>query len=191
VSEPEVSMPRRLGDVAGRTCDPAAHPLMLVAVLADTHRRAARARDLPAAVFALAADADVILHAGDVVDQAVLDVLAEHAPVHAVLGNNDTSLAGVLPERLEVELAGVRVGMVHDSGQATGRERRLHRMFPAADVVVFGHSHIPWSAEGVGGQLLFNPGSPTQRRRQPVATMGRLTLQDARVVEATILPVAE
>jgi putative phosphoesterase len=162
---------------------------MLVAVLADTHRRAARARDLPAAVFALAEEADVILHAGDVVDQAVLDVLAEHAPVHAVLGNNDTTLTGVLPERLEVELAGVRVGMVHDSGPATGRERRLHRMFPDADVVVFGHSHIPWNAEGVEGQLLFNPGSPTQRRRQPVATMGRLALQDARVVEATILPV--
>lgn len=104
--------------------------MMLVAVLADTHRRAARARDLPAAVFALAEEADVILHAGDVVDQAVLDVLAEHAPLHAVLGNNDTTLAGVLPERLEVELAGVRVGMVHDSGQATGRE--LNRRVPDA-----------------------------------------------------------
>ena len=62
-------------------------------------------------------------------------------------------------------------------------------MFPEADVVVFGHSHIPWNEPGVGGQLLFNPGSPTQRRRQPVATMGRLTLRDGVVEEATILPV--
>ncbi len=164
---------------------------MIVAVLADTHRRAERARDLPAAVFDLLAEADVVLHAGDIVEQAVLDVLVEHAPVHAVLGNNDPSLAGVLPERLEVELAGVRIGMVHDSGQAEGRERRLHRMFPDCDVVVFGHSHIPWNAEGVDGQLLFNPGSPTQRRRQPVATMGRLVLAAGEVVEATVLPVTD
>ena len=164
-------------------------PSLRVAVLADTHRPADRAEDLPDAVFDLVRDADVILHAGDIVEQEVLDVLARHAPVHAVLGNNDPSLAGVLPERLEVELAGVRIGMVHDSGQAKGRAERLHGMFPEADVVVFGHSHIPWNEPGVGGQLLFNPGSPTQRRRQPVATMGRLTLRDGVVEEATILPV--
>ena len=158
-------------------------------MLADTHRRADRAEDLPDAVFDLVREADVILHAGDIVEQPVLDILARHAPVHAVLGNNDPSLAGVLPERLEVELAGVRVGMVHDSGRATGRAERLHDMFPDADVVVFGHSHIPWNETGVGGQLLFNPGSPTQRRQQPVATMGRLVLRDGVVEAATILPV--
>ena len=140
---------------------------LVVAVLADTHRRTERARDLPAAVFDLIASADVILHAGDIVEQAVLDVLAEHAPVHAVLGNNDPSLAGVLPERLEVELAGVRVGMVHDSGPAKGRGRRLHRMFPDCDVVVFGHSHIPWNAEGVDGQLCSTPARPPNAAASP------------------------
>ena len=122
-------------------------------------------------MFDLVRDADVILHAGDIVEQEVLDVLARHAPVHAVLGNNDPSLAGVLPERLEVELARVRIGMVHDSGQAKGRAERLHGMFPEADVVVFGHSHIPWDTRTGSGLRLLNPGSPTDRRRQPRCTM--------------------
>jgi uncharacterized protein len=95
----------------------------------------------------------------------------------------------LLPERLELELAGVRVGMVHDSGPARGRADRLHAMFPAADLVVFGHSHIPWDEVGVDGQRLLNPGSPTQRRRQPVATCARVVLTDGGVGEIRILPV--
>jgi uncharacterized protein len=156
---------------------------MHLLVLADTHRRAGQDRPLPDEVQAELARADAVLHAGDVVTRALLDELAAHAPVHAVLGNNDdATLAGVLPETLELDLDGVRVAMVHDSGARAGRERRLHRRFPDADLVVFGHSHVPVDAEGVDGQRLFNPGSPTYRRRQPRATFGVLDLEAGRVV---------
>jgi putative phosphoesterase len=160
---------------------------MRVLVLADTHlRRSWPNRQLPRPVWEHARTADVILHAGDVTQQEHLDALAAHAPLHAVLGNNDPELVGVLPERLELELAGVRVAMVHDSGPARGRAARLHRWFPRADVVVFGHSHVPWNAAGEAGQLLFNPGSPTERRRQPHRTVGLLELDAGRVVDAHI-----
>ena len=110
-------------------------------------------------------------------------------PVHAVLGNNDTVLVGALPDRLELELAGVRIAMVHDSGVRAGRERRVHRWFPDAGLVVFGHSHEPVDVEGVEGQRLFNPGSAVQRRRQPRRTVGRLELVAGRVVRHEIVPV--
>jgi uncharacterized protein len=161
-----------------------------VVVIADTHlRRSWPNRRLPAAAVRELATAEVILHAGDITQAEHLEELAAHAPVHAVLGNNDPELIGVLPETLEVELAGVHVAMIHDSGPARGREARLHTRFPAADVVVFGHSHIPWNAEGLDGQLLFNPGSPTERRRQPHRTIGILELGDGRVRAARIVPV--
>ncbi len=134
-------------------------------------------------------DADVILHAGDVVTGELLDALRGRRPVHAVLGNNDAALVGVLPGRLELELADVRIGMVHDSGARTGRERRVHRWFPDARLVVFGHSHEPLDVEGIDGQRLFNPGSALQRRRQPRRTVGRLELADGRVVRHEIVPV--
>jgi uncharacterized protein len=157
-------------------------------VIADTHlRRSWPNRRLPLAADRELATADVILHAGDITQAEHLEALAEHAPVHAVLGNNDPELVGVLPETLEIELAGVRVAMIHDSGPARGRERRLHERFPDADVVVFGHSHIPWNAPGEGGQLLFNPGSPTERRRQPHRTIGVLDLEDGKVLDARIV----
>lgn len=157
-----------------------------VLVLADTHIKRGSSRRLPPRVWELVEHADVILHAGDVVIADVLDDLAKHAPVHAVLGNNDRELVGVLPETLEIELAGVHVGMVHDSGAARGRERRMARRFPGCDIVVFGHSHIPWDTVGEGGQLLFNPGSPTERRRQPHRTVGVLHMHDGRVIERRI-----
>lgn len=159
---------------------------MRVVVLADTHMRRDWDRSLPAPAWDVLAGADVILHAGDVIERWVLDELAEVAPVHAVLGNNDRELVGSLPETLELELAGVRIGMIHDSGPAAGRARRLHRRFPDRDVVVFGHSHIPWNEPGVGDQLLFNPGSPTERRRQPHRTMGVLELHGGRVLSAQV-----
>jgi putative phosphoesterase len=122
-----------------------------------------------------------------VLDADVLSCLAEHAPVYAVLGNNDAGLEGVLPLSMVVEIAGVRVGLVHDSGPSAGRPARLRRRFPEADVVVFGHSHIPVNEEGEGGQLLFNPGSPTQRRTQPDCTFGQLRLGGGSVIERRII----
>jgi putative phosphoesterase len=131
--------------------------------------------------------ADVILHAGDVLDEGILGELSELAPVYAVLGNNDGSLVGILPVTRLVELQGVRIGMIHDSGAAAGRARRLRRRFPDADVVVFGHSHVPVNEAGEGGQLLFNPGSPTQRRGQPVRSIGELRIAGGAVAERRII----
>jgi putative phosphoesterase len=109
--------------------------------------------------------------------------------VWAVLGNNDHGLRGVLPERLELQLEGVPLAMVHDSGAATGRRTRLRRWFPAARVVVFGHSHIP-VADDDGTLLLLNPGSPTDRRRMPGYTVALLTL-DAGQVTAEIVDLGQ
>ena len=134
-------------------------------------------------------DADVVLHAGDVVTGDLLAALRARRPVHAVLGNNDAALVGTLPDGLELELAGVRIAMVHDSGARTGRERRMHRWFPDAQVVVFGHSHEPVDAEGVDGQRLFNPGSAVQRRHQPHRTVGRLELAEGHIVGHEIVPI--
>jgi putative phosphoesterase len=155
-------------------------------VLADTHIRRTGKRRLPDAAYPYLEAADAILHAGDILVGEVLEELAGFAPVHAVLGNNDAELVGVLPETRSLELAGVRVAMVHDSGPAQGRAGRMRRRFPDADVVVFGHSHIPWHDSGVDGQLLLNPGSPTERRAQPHHTLGTLDLQDGRVAGSGI-----
>jgi putative phosphoesterase len=153
-----------------------------VVVLADTHIRRGSKRRLPDAAYAHLEKADLVLHAGDVLVGDVLDELGGFAPVHAVLGNNDAELVGLLPETRLLDVDGVRIGMVHDSGPATGRAGRLRRRFPDAGLVVFGHSHIPWDTEGVDGQVLFNPGSPTERRAQPHCTLGTLDLDDGRVV---------
>lgn len=161
-----------------------------VLVVADTHVRDHR-RSLPAAVWGAAEQADVILHAGDVVSPALLDELAARAPVHAVLGNNDHELVDRLPVTLRVCLGGVDVAMVHDSGPSAGRPRRLRRMFPEAAVVVYGHSHLPLAEYGIDGQLLFNPGSPTERRRAPTSTYGWLELGDGRVLEHRIIDIAD
>ncbi len=139
-----------------------------VVVLADTHIRRGSKRRLPDAAYAHLETADLVLHAGDVVVGEVLDELGGFAPVHAVLGNNDAELVGLLPQTCVLDIDGVRVGMVHDSGPATGRAGRLRRRFPDADVVVFGHSHIPWDTGGEDGQVLFNPGSEEDRNRKPV-----------------------
>ena len=155
-----------------------------VVVLSDTHIRRGGKRRLPDAAYAHLDAADVILHAGDIVVGEVLDELRGFAPVHAVLGNNDADLMGLLPETESLALEGVRIAMIHDSGPSAGRAGRMRRRFPDADVVVFGHSHIPWDDAGVDGQLLFNPGSPTERRSQPNHTLGTLDLDSGRVVSA-------
>ncbi len=116
--------------------------------------------------------ADLILHAGDLMDPEILDELAGYAPVRAVAGNLDPPEAD-LPERLEFEFGGARVAMIHDSGPKRGRRSRMRRRFPEARVVVFGHSHIPW-LEDEDGLLLLNPGSPTDKRRQPEYTLALL-----------------
>jgi predicted phosphodiesterase len=105
-------------------------------------------------------------------------------------GNNDGPdiVEWGAPDTLEIELAGVRVAMVHDSGPAAGRGARLRRWFPAADLVVFGHSHIPWD-ETFDGQRAVNPGSPTDRRRQPAGTMGLLDLADGQIASVRIVAV--
>jgi uncharacterized protein len=157
-----------------------------VAVIADTHMRRSWKRTLPPAVVQLCRDADLILHAGDVIDAHVLDELRTYAPLHAVLGNNDRELVGVLPETLELDLAGVAVAMIHDSGPAKGRTERLTARFPDADVIVFGHSHIPWLEWVPDGPLLLNPGSPTERRRQPHRTAAVLALSEGEVADVRI-----
>ncbi|MDQ6616425.1 MAG: metallophosphatase family protein [Actinomycetota bacterium] len=154
---------------------------MRAVVLADTHIRAGGRRRLPRPVDQLLAGADVILHAGDLIDASVLDTLESFAPTHAVLGNNDHALVGRLPITQALEVEGVPIAMVHDSGASTGRPNRLRRRFPGADIVVFGHSHIPVDTEGVEGQRLFNPGSPTERRSQPHRTAGVLELADGAI----------
>jgi putative phosphoesterase len=152
-----------------------------VVVLADSHIVGSGSERLPSAVWVALRSADVILHAGDVVTGEFLDELRALAPVHAVLGNNDRTLVGVLPDQVELEFCGVRVAMLHDSGARRGREARMARRFPSAAVVVFGHSHIPWNESGVDRQLLFNPGSATQRRRQPHRTFGVLHFERGEV----------
>jgi predicted phosphodiesterase len=107
-----------------------------------------------------------------------------------VLGNNDADLVGLLPETLEVELAGVRVAMVHETGATKGRAARVHRRFPDAAVVVYGHSHQPVDELGIGTQRLFNPGSPTERRRAAHHTYGRLHFEAGRVVRHDVVPVS-
>jgi uncharacterized protein len=119
--------------------------------------------------------ADLILHAGDLLVEDVLYELEAYAPVRAVRGNMDGWSVG-LPETLEFEVGGVPVAMIHDSGQKKGRRNRMRRRFPDARVVVFGHSHIPW-LDDEDGLMLLNPGSPTDRRRQPDHTFALLNAE--------------
>lgn len=161
-----------------------------VVVLADTH--APRRWDqCPSAVAAYLRRTDLILHAGDVCTATVLDELSGYAPVRAVRGNNDGQdvAAWGAPDICELDLTGLAVAMVHDSGAATGRPARLRRRFPAAQLVIFGHSHIPLD-QTTDGVRIFNPGSPTDRRRQPHGTIGLLHIDDGLLIEARIIAVA-
>ena len=162
---------------------------MQVVVLADTHAPR-RWRVCPPRVAEHLRRADLILHAGDVCTAAVLAELADYAPVTAVLGNNDgRDVADWGAARTaEFDLEGLGVAMVHDSGAAAGRLTRMRRRFPRSDLVVFGHSHIPLDESGPGLRI-FNPGSPTDRRRQPHGTLGVLQITDGRLIQAAIVPV--
>jgi uncharacterized protein len=147
-----------------------------VLVLADTHIPD-HARALPAALEPHLRWAELILHAGDATSVEVLDELEAYAPLHAVVGNcdgRDVCARGV-PEQLQIAISGVMVAMVHDAGQRPGREARMRRRFPKAQVVVFAHSHQPVNdlSQGV---LFLNPGSPTWKRRATEPTVARLTI---------------
>jgi uncharacterized protein len=144
---------------------------MRLLLIADTHVPL-RARDLPAQVWDEVTKADVVLHAGDWVALELLDELeSRSARLVACWGNNDgPALRARLPERADVTLSGVHFTVVHETGAATGRETRMSRLYPHSDVLVFGHSHIPWDTTTKTGLRLLNPGSPTDRRRQPFCT---------------------
>ncbi len=162
---------------------------MRVVALADTHAPR-RWKSCPPPLAAWLRRADAIVHAGDVCTAAVLDELAQYAPVHAVVGNNDgpdVAAWGALPT-LATELAGLQVAMIHDSGAAAGRLRRMRAAFPHADLVVFGHSHIPLDARD-GEFRIFNPGSPTDRRRQPHGTFGVLLIDAGALTDVRLVPV--
>ena len=152
-----------------------------LAVISDTHLPRG-GRVLPAACLERLRGADAILHAGDLMELSVLAELdAIGPPVHAVRGNVDSAeLQARLPLTRIVQVEGARIAMVHDGGPAQGRLDRLRRRFPEADAVVFGHSHIPLHEER-DGFAIFNPGSPTERRRSPRHTMGIATVSDGRV----------
>ena len=134
------------------------------------------------------AEADVVVHAGDWVGEQVLDeLLAASRALVGCFGNNDgAALRRRLPEVARTVLDGVRIGVVHETGQATGRERRCDDAYPDLDVLVFGHSHIPWDTTSESGLRLLNPGSPTDRRRQPHGTYMTVTVESGRLGEVTL-----
>lgn len=158
-----------------------------VLVLADTHLPK-RAKDLPAEVWQRVEEADVVIHAGDWVDLASLDRLEERARrVVGVFGNNDgPDLRARLPEVARVELGGVRFAVVHETGGKAGREARCEAAYPDTDVLVFGHSHIPWDTTTPRGLRLLNPGSPTDRRQQPHCTYLTLTAHDGALSDVVL-----
>lgn len=161
---------------------------MKIAVLADTHTQG-MTRSVPMGAWPYLESADHILHAGDVCDPALLEELKMLAPVTVVMGNCDSHdiRAWGAENEAQVELGGIRIAMLHDSGPKTGRRARMRKRFPEARVVIFGHSHIPWN-EDSDGLLLFNPGSPTWKRQAPFTSMGLLWIEDGSV-EGEIFPV--
>jgi len=160
-------------------------------LVADTHVPK-RARDLPAQVWTEVERADLVVHAGDWVDERLLDACEARARrLVGVWGNNDHGvLRERLPEVARLDVEGVRLGVVHETGTAKGREERCDVRFPDLDVLVFGHSHIPWDTTSAGGLRLLNPGSPTDRRRQPHCTYLTALADAGRLREVTLHTVA-
>ena len=158
-----------------------------VLLLADTHVPK-RARDLPPEVWDAVDAADVVVHAGDWVDVGLLDALeARSARLVACSGNNDgPELRRRLPEVGRAEIGGVRFGVVHETGGKHGREQRMAAAYPDLDLLVFAHSLIPWDTVTDTGLRLLNPGSPTDRRRQPHCTYVTLTLAHGTVADVTL-----
>lgn len=160
---------------------------MRLLLTSDTHVPT-RAKALPEALLSGIDETDVVIHAGDWIDEATLDLFESRSRrLIGVFGNNDgPPLRRRIPEVARAELDGVRFGVVHETGAATGRERRCAERFPDLDVLVFGHSHIPWDSAAPGGLRLLNPGSPTDRRRQPYCTFLTLTVSDGALHDVTL-----
>jgi putative phosphoesterase len=158
-------------------------------LISDTHIPG-RARTLPAAVIAAADAADLIIHAGDWVAASVLDELEQHAEVLGVYGNNDGSdVRDRLPEVARRDIDSVRFAVIHETGDKQRRHARADAAFPDADVLVFGHSHIPWDSISPGGLRLLNPGSPTDRRSQPRCTMMTAVVEDGTLVDVELVAI--
>lgn len=160
-------------------------------LISDTHVPA-RARALPDQVWRAVDDADVVVHAGDWTTADLADALLDRAArLVGVAGNNDgPDLHARFGEVARTQVEGVRVAVVHETGPKEGRERRADVAFPDTDLLVFGHSHIPWDTVAPSGMRLLNPGSPTDRRRQPVGTYMTATITGDRVHGVELVPVA-
>ncbi|TSD98140.1 metallophosphoesterase [Skermania sp. ID1734] len=160
---------------------------MRLLLLTDTHIPA-RARDLPPRVWKEVAVADVVIHAGDWIDIGFLDALESAAKrLIGCWGNNDgPPLRARLPERADATLDGLLFTVVHETGAAKGREARMSRLYPDTDVLVFGHSHIPWDTTTETGLRLLNPGSPTDRRRQPFCTYMTASVEAGALIDVTL-----
>ncbi|MEH3142840.1 MAG: metallophosphoesterase [Mycobacterium kyogaense] len=160
---------------------------MRLLLIADTHVPK-RAKDLPPQVWDAVDAANVVIHAGDWVEPDLLDVLEQRSHrLVACWGNNDgDELRRRLPERADVELGGLRFTVTHETGGAAGREARMAKAYPDTDVLVFGHSHIPWDTTAEGGLRLLNPGSPTDRRRQPHCTYMTATVSDGKLTDVEL-----
>lgn len=164
--------------------------MLRLLLIADTHVPR-RARDLPDPVWRAVDAADVVVHAGDWVGLPLLDALAARSRLLVgVYGNNDgPAVRARLPEVATADLEGLRLAVVHETGPAQGREDRCARRFPDRDLLVFGHSHVPWDTTADSGLRLLNPGSPTDRRRQPVATYLTAVVRRGRLADVTLVPV--
>jgi putative phosphoesterase len=160
---------------------------MRLVLTTDTHLPK-RARDLPAPLWDAIDEADVVLHAGDWVDEATLDAIEARADrLIACFGNNDgPGLRARLPEIAYASPAGLKIAVLHDSGPSTGRTERMAARFPDVDLLVFGHSHIPWDTTAPSGLRLLNPGSPTDRRRQPYATYMTAVVTDGALADVRL-----
>ncbi|MER7935895.1 MULTISPECIES: metallophosphoesterase [unclassified Streptomyces] len=160
---------------------------MRLLLTSDTHLPV-RAKLLPDQLLAELPRADVVFHAGDWVDEATLDLFTRHSRrLVGVYGNNDgPGLRARLPEVARADLGGLRFGVIHETGPAQGRETRCAARFPDLDVLVFGHSHIPWDTTAATGLRLLNPGSPTDRRRQPHHTYLTATVADGTLTEVNL-----
>jgi putative phosphoesterase len=160
-------------------------------LLADTHLPK-RAKALPDAVWRAVDDADLVIHAGDWVEPPLLDTLEERSrSLVGVWGNNDgPELRRRLPEVARTTVDGIRLAVIHETGSAVGREARADATFPDVDLLVFGHSHIPWDTVSPAGLRLLNAGSPTDRRRQPVCTMMTAIADAGALREVTLVPLS-